>query len=192
MESAALDFMNSLYRDYRGGGRAEDRFADPAWRESFLARWGLDVQAPLSAATLEDLDTLRAALWRIGEALNAGRGPETEDLNVLNEALGGAHMRRRLVSANVGYRLEVVPADRDWVWIRAELAASFAELLASHDPSRIKLCGNADCRWIFYDESKSRSRRWCADVCGNLMKVRKHRARARDGSAVGPADEPGS
>src|SRR5207244_1417681 len=76
------------------------------------------------------------------------------------------------------FELEMVPLARDWRWVMAEIAASFADLLAKHDSKRLKICENPNCRWIFYDESKSRTRRWCTNnKCANLWKVRRFRAR---------------
>ena len=41
--------------------------------------------------------------------------------------------------------------------------------------------GNPDCRWAFYDGSKNRSGRWCDMAsCGNRMKARAFRERARE------------
>jgi predicted RNA-binding Zn ribbon-like protein len=61
-----------------------------------------------------------------------------------------------------------------------EVAASFAELLATGDPTRIKVCANRDCGWFVYDESRNRTRRWCESTgCGNLIKVRRYRERHR-------------
>ena len=46
--------------------------------------------------------------------------------------------------------------------------------------SRLKICPADDCRWAFYDESKNRTRVWCAmGVCGNRRKTRAYRARRR-------------
>jgi predicted RNA-binding Zn ribbon-like protein len=61
----------------------------------------------------------------------------------------------------------------------AKVARSFAELLAQ-DARRLKVCGNSACRWMFFDESRNRIRRWCdARACGNVMKARRYRARQR-------------
>ena len=57
------------------------------------------------------------------------------------------------------------------------ITESFAAFLAEGDPTRLKLCENRDCRWVFYDTTRSRTRRWCADTCGNLIKVREFRRR---------------
>ena len=43
---------------------------------------------------------------------------------------------------------------------------------------RLKLCGNPDCRWAFYDRSHSRRGAWCDMAsCGNRQKNRNLRAR---------------
>jgi predicted RNA-binding Zn ribbon-like protein len=44
--------------------------------------------------------------------------------------------------------------------------------------SRLKVCGNPDCQWAFYDRSHSRRGAWCDMAsCGNLIKNRNLRAR---------------
>ena len=44
--------------------------------------------------------------------------------------------------------------------------------------NRMKLCGNPDCRWAFYDRSHSRQGAWCDMAsCGNRLKNRSLRAR---------------
>jgi predicted RNA-binding Zn ribbon-like protein len=43
---------------------------------------------------------------------------------------------------------------------------------------RLKLCGNPDCRWAFYDGSRSHQGAWCEMAsCGNRLKNRNLRAR---------------
>jgi predicted RNA-binding Zn ribbon-like protein len=43
---------------------------------------------------------------------------------------------------------------------------------------RMKLCGNPDCQWAFYDRSHSRRGAWCDMAsCGNRLKNRNLRAR---------------
>lgn len=45
---------------------------------------------------------------------------------------------------------------------------------------RMKVCDAEDCRWAYYDHSKSRTGRWCAmETCGNRHKTRRYRAAAR-------------
>ena len=48
---------------------------------------------------------------------------------------------------------------------------------------RLKLCGNPDCRWAFYDRSHSRRGAWCDMAsCGNRVKNRNLRARRAQAS----------
>jgi len=43
---------------------------------------------------------------------------------------------------------------------------------------RLRLCGNPDCRWAFYDGSRGRQGAWCEMAsCGNRLKNRSLRAR---------------
>ena len=100
------------------------------------------------------------------------------DLTRLNAFLSKTASIRQLVQDERGYRLELSPLWKHWDWVQAEIVASFAELLAFHDPQCIKVCQNAYCRWVFFDESKSRTQRYCtSNKCANLLKVRRFRAR---------------
>lgn len=179
MELLCLDFMNSDVRDYLGGGRRTDRLRDPEWLAGFLSRWGLGDPGAPGRAVSADLQALRAAMWRVVEANVEERAAGDEDLAAVDAVLAAAPLRRRLVRDGSGVQVRFEPAKRDWAWIASEVAASFADLLAAHDSHRLKLCGNPDCRWVFYDESKNRTRRWCADSCGNLIKVRRFRKARR-------------
>ncbi len=43
---------------------------------------------------------------------------------------------------------------------------------------RLKVCENPQCRWLFLDHSRNRSRQWCeAASCGNRQRVRRFRLR---------------
>lgn len=53
------------------------------------------------------------------------------------------------------------------------------ELLETGPLDRVKECSADDCRWLFLDTSKNRSRQWCSmENCGNRSKVRRFRERA--------------
>jgi predicted RNA-binding Zn ribbon-like protein len=56
---------------------------------------------------------------------------------------------------------------------------------------RLRRCGGDTCYWLFIDETKNCSRRWCEmAICGNRHKVRRHRARQASGGAAAEADHP--
>lgn len=180
MEVLALDFLNSDWHDYRDGGRSDDRLVHATWRKHFLETWHLDVDASaIDAAMLRSLTSLRSLLWSIALRLVEGEPLRDEDITQLLPYLQSAAVRRALARDEAGHwQLALEPLRKDWLWVQSEIAASFIELVTRHDPLRIKLCENSDCRWIFYDSSKNRSRRWCAGyACGNIMTVRRYRAR---------------
>jgi predicted RNA-binding Zn ribbon-like protein len=55
---------------------------------------------------------------------------------------------------------------------------SFVDLITSDDRKRIKQCSN--CGWVFVDNSKNKSRRWCSmEICGNRVKAQRHAEKTR-------------
>lgn len=62
-----------------------------------------------------------------------------------------------------------------------------AEAMADGRWERMKACPGPHCGWLFYDASRNRSSQWCSmRICGNRVKGRQFRARARnDGTAEG-------
>lgn len=60
------------------------------------------------------------------------------------------------------------------------VALSASMLLTGPLLARVRLCANETCGWLFLDQSKNRSRKWCdmAD-CGNKVKARRHYAKVR-------------
>ncbi len=179
MDSICLDFINSEFRDFRGRWVRDD-LQQPGWLEHFLVKWGLQVDRSPNAATITTLVALRTLLRTMIEALVEGQIAD-HDQAALNVVLLKMPLNRRLIKDTEGYRLEMVPLKRDWDWVQAEVAASFAHLLANQDPRRLKICANTNCRGVFYDESKSRTKLYCtSDKCANLLKARRFRARHKN------------
>lgn len=179
MEFAFIDLLNSDWHDYRGTGQDEDRLDRPGFIEDFLQTWTLPQPTRIGKAEREALRSLRTLLRHMVDALAAGKRPTARDLTALNELLAAAPEAPRLVPAGVGYELHRVPVKAGWPAVVAAIAVPFAEVLAEREPQRLKVCENPDCGWVFYDDSRSRTRRWCEDTCGNLMKVRRFRARQK-------------
>jgi predicted RNA-binding Zn ribbon-like protein len=179
MDALCLDFINSDFRDFRGRWTRDD-LQQPDWLTQFLAKWELQITNPPRTAPLTDLIALRTLLQHMTESLVNGQ-LSTHDQHALNAILLKVPLHRQLVHSATGYQLTMEPQQKDWNWVQAEIAASFAHLLTFHDTRRLKICANPRCRWVFYDDSKSRTRRYCSpDKCANLLKVRRFRARHRD------------
>jgi predicted RNA-binding Zn ribbon-like protein len=46
--------------------------------------------------------------------------------------------------------------------------------------ARVRHCANERCLWLFLDDSKSGTRRWCSmSACGNRAKAHRHYARQK-------------
>lgn len=109
----------------------------------------------------------------------------------LRQALGG---EADAVTALEGYPLRLVPgatgglrlaAGSGRPWLDA-IVETVAESAARDDWKRIKLCAAADCRWAFYDTSRSGRGRWCdMEVCGNRHKTRTYRERRQRAGSPG-------
>lgn len=183
MDPLWAELINSDWHDYRGGGGREDRIENSKWLSQFMMRCGVASRPLPGPAGRHALRRLRAVIRRAVTALMAGRAPGRSDLAAVNRCLADAPFTRR-VSANGGrFAVELVARADGIAHVLGEVAASFAQLLATGDPTRIKVCANRDCGWMVYDESRNRSRRWCESACcGNLIKVRRYRQRQRRAS----------
>jgi predicted RNA-binding Zn ribbon-like protein len=157
-----------------------DDLQQSGWMEQLLAKWGIVVDQPLETTTLATLVSLRTLLRSMVEKLPAGNITD-EDQTMLNTIMLKMPLHRCLEKDIQGYKLEMVPLKKDWEWVQAEIVASFAYVLAYHDPKRLKICANTYCRWIFYDESKSRTKQYCTpEKCANLWKARRYRTRHKN------------
>lgn len=174
-----MELVNSDRHDYLGTGKRVDSLDDPAWLDSFLKRWGLEAGRVSRDRLLPALRRLRRILQREADAVAAGRRVEGPALRSLNVCLEKSPLIRRLRIERGRARVSLEPVRRTEVAIVAEIVSSFVETLAGGEASRLKLCGNEDCRWVFADGSKNRTRRWCGPTCGSLMKVRRFRERRK-------------
>jgi predicted RNA-binding Zn ribbon-like protein len=184
----ALDFVNTL----DGAPDAEPGF-DYLQSYADLVAWGVKVGA-LGGAVAERLLeearrrpseaeatharalALRDVLCAIFSSLAADAEPSERDLQALGrderEVLARAELARR-EDGGYGWRWREDGDTGRPLWPVVHAAVG---LLASGDLRRIKRC--AGCRWLFYDESKNRSRRWCSmEECGTQEKMRRYVAR---------------
>jgi predicted RNA-binding Zn ribbon-like protein len=170
-----MDLVNS--QEWDTFGKLTDHLTNPAWFPYFLKQWRF-TKTTRAAASLAKLKSLRAALRTSCEALAAGKSIPPAALRALNQALNVAG-KRQLFQRQNGLQIEFVSAAAGWNAILAGIARSFADTIRSGENARIKICRNPDCRWVFYDRTKGKTRCWCSDkTCGNRERVR--RARARD------------
>jgi predicted RNA-binding Zn ribbon-like protein len=133
-----------------------------------------------AVAAVERARELREALFALFTAEIQDRAAPASPLEIVNGVLSEGMGNRRLRPGGDGLRWTWTERPERLDWMLWPLAWSAAELLTSADVTRLKECGQDDCRWIFLDLSKNRSRRWCTmEECGNRAKARRHYHRHR-------------
>jgi predicted RNA-binding Zn ribbon-like protein len=171
--------INSRWRDHVGSGRFFDRLPEPLFRRAFLDRWRYRVDDPDDEAARARLAELRVMLRRAIESYISNRPIPPSVQRVLESEMNRAPTRLSMGgSAAEGYRLSVKRSGDPWDIVTAEITTSAVRLIVER--RAVKECANPHCTWMFVDESKPRSRRWCnVSVCGSLVNVRRHRAGLR-------------
>lgn len=174
-----IDFVNSRLTDHTGSGEVYDRLEVRSWREWFADRAGVAVRKPPSPAVYRQLVELRA---RLRGLLERHLEPDAATLRLINGLLADSAASWRLSRKGSAFVVEAV-RNPDWGAVIAVVLLSYAELLTSGGLDRVRECANPHCSWLFYDESRNASRRWCDPaVCGNLQSVRRHRRRLHERS----------
>jgi predicted RNA-binding Zn ribbon-like protein len=154
-----------------------DLLADAATACEWLRESGLlGPEGTAGAAELLAAREFREGIRVLLAHNGRGAAPAASDLGPLEAA---ARASRLLLTIDPVGRVELGPGPG------GRLADGVARLLliirdAQRDGtwSRLKVCGNPDCLWAFYDRSHSRRGAWCDMAsCGNLIKNRNLRAR---------------
>jgi predicted RNA-binding Zn ribbon-like protein len=122
---------------------------------------------------------LRRALRAIFGAVADGAPLPPEDLAVLNQALSSVHEAVGLDERGEP-RPVLVPRGPDADGPLAAVARSAFALLTAADLSRLHRCANGRCVLLFYDTTRSGTRRWCSTACMNRARS-SDRYRARKG-----------
>ncbi|MBF9130731.1 CGNR zinc finger domain-containing protein [Plantactinospora sp. S1510] len=81
----------------------------------------------------------------------------------------------------VGETITLAPARAGLPGALAAILAALALGTADGTLSRLKVCQADSCRWVFYDQSRNGSSRWCTmRLCGARNKNRSYRRRLRE------------
>jgi predicted RNA-binding Zn ribbon-like protein len=119
---------------------------------------------------------LREAIYRVFAAHVKSRPALAKDVKMIQDMAGEAISHRQLSYSGGRYRWEWKPRKDEMLgWVLWPIAQSAAELLTSDRLQKVRLCGAPACAWLFLDESRNHSRRWCdMTTCGNRQKARRH------------------
>jgi predicted RNA-binding Zn ribbon-like protein len=119
------------------------------------------------------------ALRKVFTAMLRKQRMAGEWVEPINEILRITEGHDELVGQDGIWKIEFVAREGGLDWLLAAVARSGAEITAEGTQARLRLCANPHCGLFFYDDSRTRRRRWCSmAVCGNRNKVaafaRKH------------------
>lgn len=170
-----IDLINTQW--YLTHDSCKEVLEDPEWVDNFMEKRSMKVK--LDAADYNRLLKLRYVLSREVESLIKNKEASSQLLNIVNEYLENSTVKRKITLHEGQFKSELVPESMNIEWLIAEIAASLGLFLTDYDITRLKICENSDCKWLFYDETRSKTKIWCDSTCGNLMKVRRHRAKQK-------------
>jgi len=123
-------------------------------------------------AVLLKILRLRECVRAIFSAVEEGRDFPKSWVAPINEILRVTEGHDEVVMHEGRWRLEFIGRESGLEWLLAAIARSAAELIVEGQSAPVKRCSNAGCRLFFYDDSRTRRRRWCSmAVCGNRHKV---------------------
>lgn len=130
-------------------------------------------------ALLQKAQNLGSALRKLFAAMLRKQklaGEWTEPVNAILRITEG---HDELVAQDGGHKIEFIAREGGLDWLLAAVARSGAEIVAEGARARLRICAHPQCGLLFYDNSRTRRRRWCSmAVCGNRSKVaafaRKH------------------
>ena len=143
----------------RNAGAASPRAAARVWQRALL---------------------LRETLFRVFNATAAGDAVPAADLASIQTEYARALSFARLARTQTGYAWSLEPSPTAPEAALQPIIESALRLLMSDALAQLRRCGNSTCYWLFIDETRNRSRRWCEMAsCGNLVKVRRHRKKVR-------------
>jgi predicted RNA-binding Zn ribbon-like protein len=131
-------------------------------------------------AVFDDAIALRETIYRICFAMADGKTPQAYDLAAINVALDRAPERRVLAhrEKTFGWRIDLDAVSA--AGLLAPVLWSAGDLIVSPEVERLRHCLNDQCGWLFMDDSKNGSRRWCSmQACGNRAKAHRHYLRSK-------------
>ncbi len=185
-----LDFANTLA--YRGSTATESlhTFADllkwcgdagviPPRLAPQLRGWS-EKHPKRIADVFSEAIALREMIYRVFHAVASGANPDDADLDLLNRALRDAPLRIAVQRGAGRFGWQVEDSKTSAGSLLAPVLWSAGDLLVGPQLVKLRECSNDKCLWLFLDDSKNGTRRWCSmQACGNRAKAHRHYLRQK-------------
>jgi len=191
-DELCLDFANTRYwrgteTPTEGLGSIGDVVAwcrsagllSEAAAESALRWW--EEQPDRAAAAFLEAIALREAIYGVFRAIADGREPPPDAMLALNAALLRAPNRLGIERQGGSFAWRIPhTSEPSAAALLGPIVWSGTELLLGSRLPRVRHCANERCLWLFLDDSKGGTRRWCSmSACGNRAKAHRHYARKK-------------
>lgn len=135
-----------------------------------------------AAAALVEARRVRAALRSLAERGRTDHGERAREaaLAEINRVLGRSVGTRRVEALpDGGYARSFVPVGDAFGGLVIPVVESAVDTLVLGELVRIRRCADRRCPRVFFDVSRSRTRRWCEmRSCGNRAKAQRSRRQA--------------
>ncbi|BEP29881.1 CGNR zinc finger domain-containing protein [Helicovermis profundi] len=173
MKYLCIEFINTEWYNFH------EMFKEPLKDEKlildFFNSWNIDFKKPLQNNQIEILLDLRDLLKKIIYSNCKNEKIDLNDFRLINNYMASYEFKKNIVFENGEYNIIEVLTNSYVNLVVYKIISSFFDLVSENKLSRINYCKNPDCNWLFYDESKNKTRKWCDNTCASLMKVRKYR-----------------
>jgi predicted RNA-binding Zn ribbon-like protein len=170
-EAAELirDFVNThdLYKEADELATSEQM---GAW---FAARGLMGPDVELDDAATDQVRDVREAVRKLLLGHNGEPVPQ-EAVDTLNRAAESSRLCVKFTPEGSVLACESTGADA----ALSRVITAVHTAMSDDSWSRLKACRRHDCEWVFYDQSRNRSKTWCdMGVCGNRSKAENFRRR---------------
>ncbi|MBX3500474.1 MAG: ABATE domain-containing protein [Alphaproteobacteria bacterium] len=133
-----------------------------------------------AAQALRQSVAIREAIHGAFAEVAAGRQPGAAALAPLNQALAQAPGRTALQPSEHGLAWTLPRMQSSVPALLASVLWSAGDLMMSGKLDRVRRCANDKCQWLFLDDSRGGTRRWCTmSSCGNRAKAHRHYAKKK-------------
>lgn len=136
--------------------------------------------ATQAADVLTEAIAVRENIYRVFHAVASGQPPSEDVVRALNSSLKRAPLRTSVERSSGGFGWRVEAPEASATTLLAPVLWSAGDLIVGPQLRRVRECSNERCLWLFLDDSKNGSRRWCSmKFCGNRAKAQRHYLRQK-------------